>query len=133
MIIRGGGVCDTTHPLLYGASQWILNSPDPRDLNATTSSGDVLTVPTRHVLFTIIILYVRRFRRHVQYRSLFCIIIFHGRILPRANVSIVATLQLASVGNNNYDCACVFPRWLRITEDDVIEVTWETHLRSRHM
>lgn len=37
------------------------------------------------------------------------VIIFHGRILPRANVSIVATLQLALVGNI-YDCACVYFR-----------------------
>lgn len=34
-------------------------------------ASGVPTGPARHVLFTTVILYVRRFRRHVQYTSLF--------------------------------------------------------------
>jgi len=98
LIIWGGGVCDTTHALRISSTVDFKFARPSRLKRNRTISG-VPAGPARHVLFTIIILYVHRFRRHVQYRSLFCYY-FPRTNHPRSNVSIVATLQLASVGNN---------------------------------
>jgi len=106
----------------------ILNSPAPRDLYATGTSAR-----PRHVLLCV------DFHNTCGSRSLFCYYYLARTTSPAlANVSIIVAItplqQLArrwETVHYTYCRACIFPRRLRVTADDVIEVTWETHLRSR--